>query len=441
VTDLTPLLLYRDHLLPDNATPFEVALSAAMKRLIDVPVPLEVLWNAELCPEDLLPILAWSMSIEFWRQDWPIERKRYVCRQSLYWHQIKGTEAGISAYLNLADARLIKAIVPPQSPYWGKSETPAERQAYLDQFSQLRLYPFRDVKPAYGDEDFYWGHNYFDTDYLEPDDAAAFIGVNAYLWDQGGSPQASGEETKLRWFETVETVSALEVVTREQVELPGEAGPDCFYWGSGYFGTDHLTAEDLEPRAAALVSFDRRESAVATSVDGFVRTITPSLTPVDWTPDYVAEPGIASIDDFYVDGDYWGDGYWLPDDANLRLYKRFYLFDEARVSSQSEGADGFYWGRFRWGMPPYHAELITDITLTAPASDFYYGEDFIDHAYLTDDARMLERVEDACRAVLASKSKRDKILIDTETVRPATWEDGIPLDGSATWNGTLVSNL
>jgi len=441
MTSLAPLLLHRDHLLPDNATPFEIALSAAMKRLLEVPVPLEVLWNPELCPEDLLPILAWSMSMELWREDWPVERKRYVCRKSIYWHQLKGTEAGIAAYLDLADAPLIKAIVPPQAPYWGHTETPAERQAYLDQFSQLRLYPFREAKPAFGPEDFYWDHNFLDNDYLEPDDAGAFIGVNAYLWDQGASPVASGEETKLRWFETKTTVNGLEVTTSEQVAMPGEAGVASFFWDDGYFGADHYTAEDLEPRAAKLVAFDRSEAATISSTEGFVRTVSPSFTPVDWTPEYVAETGVASVDDFYLHGDFWGEGYWLPDDAALRLYKRFYLFDEGRVSSQADGADGFYWGHFRWGMPPYHAELITDITLEFSQREYFHGVDYIDHAYLTDDERMRQRVEDACRAVVASKSRRDKILIDTETVRPATWADGIPLDGSTTWDSPLVSNL
>jgi len=89
-------------LLPPNATALEHAADAAMARIADVNVPIRDLWNPDLCPEALLPWLAWALSVEPWDADWPVWQQREVIKTSLPNHKIKGTVAAIRNILTAA---------------------------------------------------------------------------------------------------------------------------------------------------------------------------------------------------------------------------------------------------------------------------------------------------------------------------------------------------
>lgn len=91
------------HLLPSNATGLERDLSLAMARLEAVPVPIPELWNSERCPADLLPLLAWSLSVDYWSGDWTEEQKREVIRRNWFVHAHKGTRSAIDAALGGLD--------------------------------------------------------------------------------------------------------------------------------------------------------------------------------------------------------------------------------------------------------------------------------------------------------------------------------------------------
>ncbi|MEW5729238.1 MAG: phage tail protein I [Pseudomonadota bacterium] len=81
-----------DHLLPPNATPQERALSLATARLADMAVPIASLWRAGECPADLLPWLAWAMSVE---EEWSLcvteADQRALIARALDLHRHKGT--------------------------------------------------------------------------------------------------------------------------------------------------------------------------------------------------------------------------------------------------------------------------------------------------------------------------------------------------------------
>ena len=64
-------------LLPPNATPLERALEMlAALRLGKIDTPFRELWNAQTCPEELLPYLAWGLSVDQWSADWPLYIRR-----------------------------------------------------------------------------------------------------------------------------------------------------------------------------------------------------------------------------------------------------------------------------------------------------------------------------------------------------------------------------
>ncbi|POA21521.1 MULTISPECIES: phage tail protein I [unclassified Pseudomonas] len=76
-------------LLPLNSTPLELALEAANYE--DTLIPLRSLYNADTCPEHLLPYLAWAWSVDRWNNSWLPEAKRSAIRSAYDVHARKGT--------------------------------------------------------------------------------------------------------------------------------------------------------------------------------------------------------------------------------------------------------------------------------------------------------------------------------------------------------------
>ncbi len=108
-------------LLPPNATPLERSLSLASARLGAVPVPLRELWDPWECPLELLPWLAWSLSIERWEADWSEYKKRTETARAIELQRLKGTPASMDELLESYD-RLIRLVEwfqqdPPGDPY------------------------------------------------------------------------------------------------------------------------------------------------------------------------------------------------------------------------------------------------------------------------------------------------------------------------------------
>ncbi|WP_460645836.1 phage tail protein I [Leclercia adecarboxylata] len=78
-------------LLPVGSSALEVAAAKAAAEISRVPVPLRTLWNWRTCPVNLLPYLAWALSVDRWDFNWPEATKRSVIASSFYVHQHKGT--------------------------------------------------------------------------------------------------------------------------------------------------------------------------------------------------------------------------------------------------------------------------------------------------------------------------------------------------------------
>lgn len=108
-------------LLPSNATPFERNLSLMSDRIFDVPVIVKEVWNANTAPVDVLPWLAWALSVDDWDTNWTEEQKRNVIRNAPATQKIKGTLGAVQ--LQLASIGIDVQIqewfnqVPEGAPY------------------------------------------------------------------------------------------------------------------------------------------------------------------------------------------------------------------------------------------------------------------------------------------------------------------------------------
>ncbi|BCU90685.1 phage tail protein I [Yersinia pseudotuberculosis] len=105
-------------LLPVGSTPLEIAAAQACARMADIDVPLRKLWNADTCPLELLPYLAWAWSVDRWDELWPEATKRAVVNASYVVHKHKGTIGAIRRVVEPL-GYLIKVI-----EWWKTNETP-----------------------------------------------------------------------------------------------------------------------------------------------------------------------------------------------------------------------------------------------------------------------------------------------------------------------------
>lgn len=108
-------------LLPRNSTAGERAIEAAAARVGDVPTPLRDLWNPNTCPAELLPWLAWALSIDAWKSYWPEHVKRARIRTAIEIQRRKGTAQSVrqvvTAFGGAVQLREWWQLDPPGPPH------------------------------------------------------------------------------------------------------------------------------------------------------------------------------------------------------------------------------------------------------------------------------------------------------------------------------------
>lgn len=86
-------------LLPPNATKLEENLETMSSRLRQIPVEIGKQWHPDTCPENLLPWLAWALSVDEWDEQWSEQAKRAMLKQSVSIHKHKGTVGSVKRAL------------------------------------------------------------------------------------------------------------------------------------------------------------------------------------------------------------------------------------------------------------------------------------------------------------------------------------------------------
>lgn len=83
-------------LLPQNSTPLERALADAHPAQASQADAIRALWIPETCPSELLPWLAWTLSVDGWSADWSERQKRDTVKIAHAVHRIKGTIGAVT---------------------------------------------------------------------------------------------------------------------------------------------------------------------------------------------------------------------------------------------------------------------------------------------------------------------------------------------------------
>lgn len=82
-------------LLPPSASTWMRGAEAATAKLSGITVAIRTLWTPTACPVDLLPYLAWALSVDRWDKNWPAEKKIASIQQSYWLHRRKGTRGAV----------------------------------------------------------------------------------------------------------------------------------------------------------------------------------------------------------------------------------------------------------------------------------------------------------------------------------------------------------
>lgn len=108
---LLMVALMNNSLLPANSTFLEKNLEKVIRKSFELPVVISDLHNPKTCPVDILPWLAWAMSVDEWDSNWNEEQKRQAILDSLNIHRYRGTLASIKRVLTnigLSDSEIVE---------------------------------------------------------------------------------------------------------------------------------------------------------------------------------------------------------------------------------------------------------------------------------------------------------------------------------------------
>jgi phage tail P2-like protein len=92
-------------ILPPNASILEKDIedAAGKVRIEAIDLPVGNLWNPQTIPAQILPYLAWALSVDTWDNQWPENIKRQVIAASVEVHRKKGTVGAVKKAITAID--------------------------------------------------------------------------------------------------------------------------------------------------------------------------------------------------------------------------------------------------------------------------------------------------------------------------------------------------
>jgi phage tail P2-like protein len=95
-------------LLPINASNFLKDLEQIGNKTLDLETANNLVCNPDKAPENILPWLAWALSVDDWSDNWPEEIRRNVIKASVEIHRHKGTIGALKRALQAFNCSNIK---------------------------------------------------------------------------------------------------------------------------------------------------------------------------------------------------------------------------------------------------------------------------------------------------------------------------------------------
>jgi hypothetical protein len=229
-----------------------------------------------------------------------------------------------------------------------------------------------------------------------------------------------GTETTLRRSRVEQVRQTKTGREYDRLHIPGKKGPALF---AGGFVGEFATFLPKQPRIVTY-ALDRAYDAISSTLH--LDTVAPGLEPIDVRWERIAER-VPALPGTQFAGRPVGK-FARSDMALWHMFDRLYLHDPA-VDAPWVRAHSFA-GHARLGMRPYHAHMLVEASSKRVARATYGGHVFAGKSFAISENS--DKVKLVYAAIRRSKAARDRILVDTLTLRPRVWGDGVPLDGSVT---------
>jgi hypothetical protein len=407
-----------------NAASLELDLNQAFSELIYIWSRLDEL------TEDQIDHLAWHLHVDGYSYAITREDKLHLVRKFYDFHRYKGTEYGLGLYWRTLIGRELLKAEPAHKSYLGVSLSPAEREAFEAPHPEIRAYPFRSagVKQSLFCSDCVGDPVENHPVFPAQTDAILRCGHRLELFDPE-LEQATPLHDLLYERKQVERLAA-EII---ELRKPGQA--------VGQFVGLPLAKPLLDHRAGERLFTLKMRRAYGDEIERRIPlSIQPSLQPMSVYYSWSQDKGQSGQGMFLANR--WPDEY--PDtggrafvgashphasDASMRLYKRFKLFDPARVSFSRRDTTTFL-GAFRLGpLPPHTAEVAVEMAgklpMGAMSTPGYAGAG---HFVISDCAERIAQVRHVGK--LAAR-RSDKILLSITNRRQVRASAGV-LAGSVT---------
>lgn len=407
-------------LLPSNATKWETAHELTdAARWLDID-PAEIIRTKDpmLCDPKWLPLLGWERSVDLWFEDWPDDFRRYVIENWYLFEALKGTPAGIRTFLHLAGIDVVRMTRPRQFVWSGRGMSDADYATWLSRLPQIRVYPNHPVslRPlATASFGTYKSRRCFfnGRSFLVRGLPAGTHERIATLWD-------AGTETQLYWRQVEDRSTKGAATVYEQVVLPSKSKHRPPFFGRSALGKAFMVRWRIEERT---VSVGRPVDVSQPQYFATRRAVLPNTGLVSIVPERIAAPGPAAPLAAIADSrKAFGRCAFRRSNSWRYTYDRYYVDDPARWAGLSSGRPRkFFNGKARFGIAPFTAEVTVDLSVCRPPRRMgrYYGAAFPPVGQ--------PRLERARTAVSVAKSARDRVMIKTQTRRPPTVDDGLPL--------------
>jgi hypothetical protein len=394
VTDTTALL-------PQNATQYELAIAEAVAAWWDVPVALlDTLWDPRKIPADLLPFLAWALSVDIWNDRWDISKKRSVTARSVALSRMRGTEPAFREFLDIVDARLVEFLPPPQGLFPKNRWSGDQLQQWRSQFPEIRVYPFRvrHVKPR---NQLTIGQPWFGSRHVLRPSVAGQYGGRRATWVKNGVETGVTVRVDVGTGEFARGIFTVMLPTT----LPRLA--PSFIAGRGFF-----------PRPSTA------KSRVYIYGEG-VRTpdLLPPGVPVSIDPDHVAAKHVVR------------GGFFLGHTLSMVLRRSVaaeHVYDSVRIYDPAVAIQfgtprkgGWILGSSKLQQQPFLLRLTADLSRRRRGG-LVVGKSFPQIARPFDSSR----VDEGLSAVRAAKIGRDRMMVRTNLHREINPTDSIRPDGS-----------
>jgi len=386
-------------LLPSNSTRLDRAIAHAVRERFDtLESSLEEILDPLRTPERFLPWLAWAKSIDIYREEWPLDKRRSVVNSWFALHRLKGTEEGLRRHIALEDSILVKTVSPPAKGFRRPAMTEKERTGWVDQLPQIRLFPYRAPIVYEESRGYHAEGEYFRTNgFRRPS-----LGIS--LLEMRGAVVIDGvtRDVRVEQIDQLGAQAVLRVFFTTEVDLRS--------FRSASFRQQGFRQPTQAQLGVITVRLGPNGQHMATE----------GLRPVDVRPTRVHEKHIQLPSYHFHSHGFRGHNFRQTSNAYEFIYERFALYDHSRLPSGLSAR--WFRGHKRYGIAPYTAELTIEVPMRRSRGRGF--GDFRNGYRVPTDMTKLNRT---LEAVVISKSLRDKILVDTTVHKRATLKDALKL--------------